>query len=205
MDRREATARFTALITRPPAEVPLDECAFLIAAHDHEVDVAAQLSRLDDLAARCTDPTFVGLRNHLFVYEGFRGNDLDYDDQDNSFLDRVLDRGLGLPILLAVVAIEVGRRVDVPVVGVNAPGHFLVRHGRIVFDPFHGGRILRDDEASAVLARAPEPAPTRTILDRMLVNLQHRYAAEGDRDGATWVTRLRMRFPESAARTAWLN
>ena len=57
---------------------------------------------------------------------GFRGNTRDYGDPENSFLDSVLERRLGIPISLAVVMMEVGRRIGAPVHGVGMPGHFLV-------------------------------------------------------------------------------
>lgn len=205
MERGEATGRFTELVRRAPDDVPLDRCAFLIAAHDHTVDVEAQLARLDDLARRCPEPTLDGLRRHLFLDEEFAGNRDDYEDPANSYLDLVLDRGVGLPITLSVLTIEVGRRLGLDIGGVSAPGHFLVRHGELVFDPFHGGRILSEGEAQLVLAQTPEVAPTPMILERMLVNLQQRYATLQDRESLTWVTRLRLRFPHAKARTAWLN
>jgi regulator of sirC expression with transglutaminase-like and TPR domain len=58
---------------------------------------------------------------------GFRGNTEAYDDPRNSFLNEVLDRRLGIPITLSVVALEVARRLDVPLFGVSFPGHFLLR------------------------------------------------------------------------------
>ena len=191
----EITRRFTRLIRRPDDDIPLDECAFLLAAHDHDVDIDGQLARLDDLASRCADRTFDGLRRHLFVVEGFRGDGTTYDDPANSFLDRVVDRGLGIPITLAVVAIEVGRRVGVPIRGMNTPGHFLARHKRTVFDPFHGGVSVDPDDAKRILDQHLEAATTRTILDRMLGNLQARYLATNDVDALIWVLRLRMAFP----------
>src|SRR5262245_34661212 len=70
----QATERFSLLIERPPASVPLDEMAFLIAAHAHRgLDVGEQLARLDDLAARCPTPTRDGVMRHLFGNEGFQG------------------------------------------------------------------------------------------------------------------------------------
>ena len=72
----QPSQRFADLMEQPAASVPLDEAAFLIAAHAHPgLDVAAELARLDDLAARCPEPTRDGVLAHLFGSEGFRGND----------------------------------------------------------------------------------------------------------------------------------
>src|SRR3954468_18824427 len=107
----EATERLAALVAGPEGALPLDEAAFLVAAHAHPgLDVDAQLRRLDDLAAGVAAPHLDALRRHLFGELGFSGNDVDYYDPANSFLDDVLDRRLGLPITLAVLMMEVGRR-----------------------------------------------------------------------------------------------
>ncbi len=66
------------------------------------------------------------MRTYLFESLGFRGNTRDYGDPENSFLDSVLKRRVGIPITLALVMMEVGRRVGAPVHGVGMPGHFLV-------------------------------------------------------------------------------
>ena len=124
----DPTARFTELVQTPEAEWALDEASFLIATHARpDLDLPAQLARLDELAAQAGEPTLDGLRRLLFRDLGFSGNEVDYYDPRNSFLDEVLDRRTGIPITLAVVMLEVGRRLGVPLAGVSMPGHFLVR------------------------------------------------------------------------------
>src|SRR5215470_2296053 len=59
--------------------------------------------------------------------EGFSGDTEDYYDPRNSFLNEVLDRGVGIPITLSVVYLEVARRLGAPLTGVNTPAHFLTR------------------------------------------------------------------------------
>ena len=181
--------RFAALVSRPPHDVPLDETALLIAARargPEAVDDRAAMARLDELAARCELPTFDGLRRFLFEREGFTGNAVDYQHPDNSYLDRVLERRLGIPITLSVVMIEVGRRLGVGVVPIGMPAHFLVRAGdpEIYCDPFGGGRLLDRQGCAALFAAATggaQPfdrsflAPVRPtqVLARMLNNLEH--------------------------------
>jgi hypothetical protein len=193
--------RFSAVVSRPPEDVPLDEAALLIAARARgpaAVDVVAALARLDDLAARCMAPTFDGVRMQLFEREGFRGNFERYEDPDNSFLDRVLDRRLGIPITLAVVMIEVGRRLGVRVVGIGMPAHFIVRDGDhdIYCDPFGGGRLLDTEGCAALFTTVTRgaltfddssltPVDARQVLSRMLANLEHGpFAADPLRLGA---------------------
>ena len=92
----EGAARFAALVARPDEEIPLDEAALLIAAEARpDVDVAAELGRLDELAAGCKEPTLDGLTRHLFTELGFRGNTEEYQDPDNSYLDQVIRRRRG--------------------------------------------------------------------------------------------------------------
>ncbi|MGH9157555.1 MAG: SirB1 family protein [Acidimicrobiales bacterium] len=211
------TSRFEALVAGPQAELGLDEAAALIAAHATPgLDTAALLGRLDALAAGCEEPSLAALRHHLFEVVGFDGNHRRYDDPRNSFLDAVLDRRVGIPISLAVVMIEVGRRVGVELAGVGLPGHFLVcqRHrseDREAFvDPFRSGRLLDRDGCQALYqslfgTRAAfhdgllAPVGPRAILARMLANLRTIYGASGDARSLGWVLRLRAAIPAGSA------
>ena len=132
----------------------------------------------------------------LFEDEGFHGNIPQYEDPRNSFLPDVLERRTGLPIALAVVYVEVGRRAGVPLQGVNFPGHFLVRHrsGRrsaerdLIIDPFHGGAILGPSDLRALLRKVAGDdaafdrrllveASDRDTLVRMTTNLKRTYVS----------------------------
>jgi regulator of sirC expression with transglutaminase-like and TPR domain len=206
----EARKRFAALAELPDSRLPLDEAAFLIAAHATPgLDVSFYLSRLDDLAATCRAPTLDGLVAHLFGSGRFRGNQDDYYDPRNSFLSDVVDRGLGIPITLSVLAMEVGRRVGVPLAGAGLPGHFLLRDKvdpSVFVDAFNGGRLL-DLRGCAELHRrlaGPdaqfdpgwlEPVSRWSIVARMLANLKAIYTQRGDRRSLRWVLALRCLVP----------
>lgn len=86
------------------------------------------------------------INRHLFEEVGYAGNHDEYYDPRNSYLNEVLDRRLGNPISLALVQMEVARRVGLPLDGISFPGHFLVRlpvdDGMLVMDPFNRGRPL---------------------------------------------------------------
>jgi regulator of sirC expression with transglutaminase-like and TPR domain len=142
--------------------------------------------------------------DYLYNQLGFRGNDQDYYDPKNSLLPDVLDRKLGIPITLALVYCEVARRAGVQARGVSFPGHFLVRIDDasatqpsssppslpVMVDPFFGGRRLDPPALQKLLERASPnqtlsdehlaPAPPRTMLVRMLINLKWIYATRGD-------------------------
>jgi regulator of sirC expression with transglutaminase-like and TPR domain len=202
----DLTTRFTELVARPDPEIPLDEVALLIAAHAHPaLDVEARRAQLDALAEQAGDRPVRDLATMLFVDEGFRGNDADYADPRNSFLDDVLDRRLGIPITLSVVMLEVGRRCGLTLHGVGMPGHFLV--GGVPgewFDPFHDGARLDLAACAELFARQHpdarfrtqflEPVGPRAIVQRMLTNLQHTLIRH-DPTAVVWVARLRLRVP----------
>ena len=202
----DAEARFAALVAGDEAALRLDEAALVMAAAiDPSTDVAGGLAALDDLAARCDGSTFDALRRHLFVAEGFGGDEESYYDAANSFLDKVIARRRGIPITLAVVTMEVGRRLGIAVEGIGMPGHFLVRHADVICDPFHVGRILDVDACAAIYASLGgsggfdttmlAPVGPLAILTRMLANLKRIYTSESDLNALERVLRVRTAIP----------
>ena len=211
--------RFARLLSGQPSALALDEAALCIAAHVRPtLDAGAYLAKLDELASACRTPTLDGVVHTLFGRNGFRGNADDYYDPDNSLLDQVIDRRVGIPITLAVVTIEVGRRIGVPLDGVGMPGHFLLRDkvDRSVFvDPFDGGRQLDADGCRRIFGRVTggrigwsddylEPVSRPAIVERMLANLKQVYRQSGQTDRLRWVGRLRLACP-GVDRTAELD
>ena len=206
----DATRRFAELIGGPEHEMALDDGALLIAAHAYpDLDVDLERAKLDALAARCPDEGVDALVRWLFVDLGYAGNVKAYHDPRNSYLNDVVERRTGIPISLAVLAMGVGSRVGVDLVGIGMPGHFLLRdrHDADGFlDPFAGGARL--DPGGCVAAfhalhgrDAPfdpaylAPVGPTAILGRMLANLRGIFAAAGDRRSLQWVLRLRLEIP----------
>lgn len=203
----DAVERFGSVVAVP--EPPLDRAALALAAGaDPRVDERRWLAELDRLAAGVTSVD--GLRRRLFVEEGFRGDTADYGDPRNSLLHQVLHRRVGIPITLAVVTMEVGRRAGVPVEGVGMPGHFLVRPTGTTryLDVFDGGADVSGAECEALFRRAtgagPDvpfgphlltAAPVRTILVRMLENLRGSYRDRHRPQDLEWVLRMRLLLP----------
>ena len=172
-----------------------------------ELDIPAYLNRLDELAATVRarlpeSPAFADiiqeLNTLLFREEGLAGNQSDFGDPRNSFLNEVLDRKLGIPITLSVVYIEVGTRLGVPLVGVGFPGHFVVKYadsqGETVLDPFIGGIILTQEQLEdklrtmygpqnpflSQISQLLAPVDKKDILIRMLRNLKQIYMQKED-------------------------
>ncbi len=180
-----------------------EAAAFLIARDAKpELSVDAELARIDALAAELgeIDPRSPprsqahALASFLYERHGFHGNEEDYFDPQNSYLDDVITRRTGIPITLAVLMAAVGRRAGVEVEGIGFPGHFLARVGGaegVFVDPFFEGRVL--DEAglerlasrmlgssSRLLPSHLEPVGLRPLVVRMLLNLKNAHERRRD-------------------------
>ncbi|CAB4772507.1 unannotated protein [freshwater metagenome] len=120
----------------------------------------------------------------------------------------MIERRVGIPITLAVVAMEVGRRAGVPLWGVSMPGHFLLRDKvdpDVFLDPFNGGRILRAGDCRrlhfALSGGSPwedaflNPASKLTVVARMLSNLKAVATSRDDLGMLRWVLLLRQTIP----------
>jgi regulator of sirC expression with transglutaminase-like and TPR domain len=151
------------------------------------------------------------MSRYLFQELGFRGNTERYDDPDNTFMNRVLERRLGLPITLSCLYLFVGWRLNLPVYGVGLPGHFIAAHvieGRPLYiDAFQGGRVLTaSDCAQLVRRRGIEfqerflfPMSKDQILSRMILNLITVYTERGHTQRAQWLGRVLTLLQDTAA------
>ena len=199
-----AIEHFHRLAHLPEAEIDLGRAALLIAAVEYPaLDVEQQLRLLDSLAAAASrrigdnpDPlTAVNrLSEYLFDEVGFHGNQEEYYDPRNSFLNDVLARRTGIPIALSLVCIEVGRRLDIPLLAIGMPGHLLLRHRDVedwYIDPFFGGILLSPGEteqrlqdiAQGTVPWDPQyltPLGNREFIARMLRNLKAIYLNQRD-------------------------
>jgi regulator of sirC expression with transglutaminase-like and TPR domain len=149
----------------------------------------------------------------LFDEFGLRGNQDDFYDPRNSYLNEVIDRRLGLPISLSALFLEIAARIDLPAEGVGLPGHFIVavreEARRTFVDPFHGGVQLSLDDLQELVhdvtgyagSLRPEwlaPVSTEAILARMLFNLRGAYVEQEDWSHAlTVVEHLRLLQPRA--------
>ena len=181
--------------------IDLARAALTIAWTEYpELDPAPYLAQLEDLASRVRGRIFTysntqevlrAINGVLYEEEQLKGNTEDYFDPRNSFLNEVLERRLGIPITLALVYAEVARRVELPLLGVGMPGHFLLKHyeadGRqIIIDPFSRGAQLTPQDCqrrldqiyAGQMSMQPEflaAVSKRQWLTRMLNNLKTIY------------------------------
>lgn len=181
----------------------LDQLALAISAELRPTDCDYALAELDRLAELVVREGLGGepheqlavLADVLGRREGLLGDTDDYDHPDNSMLDLVLSRRRGLPILLSVVWVEVGRRLGMPLRGVGLPGHYVAGWfgdgDPILVDPFRGGVLIAD--AIPVASVAPT-SPHLTAL-RMCSNLVASYERRGDIGRMLTAARLRLQLP----------
>jgi regulator of sirC expression with transglutaminase-like and TPR domain len=219
--------RFMQIVAGPDEEINLAEAALLIASEEYSnLDIPAYLALLDEMAGTLKHrlrpdispaDTIVALNRYLFDELGFTGNAADYYDPRNSFLNEVLDRKRGIPITLAIVYIEIGRRVGLPLQGISFPAHFLVkcklRRGTVVLDPYAKGTSLSFDDIKqrvkslrhgaepprSVVASMLAAASNKDILVRLLRNLKGIYSHHREWLKALTATdRIISVMPESA-------
>jgi regulator of sirC expression with transglutaminase-like and TPR domain len=207
--RTLATELFREMVSRSAGEIDLAAAALLIALDEYpDLNLQGYLLKIDQLAERIS-PQLQGLgsvaerpvdviekmNQNLFAVEGFRGNQEDYYDPRNSFLNEVLDRRTGIPITLSVIYMEVGKRLGLDLQGVGMPGHFIVkcrhRDMEIFVDPFNLGEILLEADCRRKLAQIHgqdfqfdrshlDPANNHQILTRILTNLKAVYFGKQD-------------------------
>lgn len=162
------------------------------------------------------------VRDLLGERYGFHGVAADYQRLESSLLHEALRRRRGLPIMLSVVWLEVARRAGAPVYGVALPGHFVIgfgpetgpgpgsQEGRVLADPFDGGRVLSGNDAEVLVAGATgaglrasmlEPAAPLDVVARVLNNIRAWAAARPERsDVGLWAIELALLLPAHAAR-----
>ena len=176
-----ARHNFVRSVTRPADQINLAlSCLFIAAENDPNLDVPLYMGRISEITERIRQKvqnrysyfdSLYSLNELLFDELGYRGNVGNYYDIRNSLLHQVLDRKLGIPITLAVLYMEVGRRVGVPLTGVNMSGHFLLSAGEgdslIFVDPFRHGRFYSRWECLRLLSGNPQPSSDPERLDKL--------------------------------------
>jgi len=188
----------------------LETGAFLIAHYAYPaLDVARYQEQLDTMAGevrarighRASGEEVVNaLNRYLFTEQGFKGNAKNYYEVENSYLNCVIDRRVGIPISLSAVYLLIGQRLELPLFGIGMPGHFLVKYEsdryKIFVDCFNGGALLTEKNCARFLTEAGygfddkylQKSPVRAILSRMIKNLLAIYSKSGDMEKTTRLT-----------------
>jgi regulator of sirC expression with transglutaminase-like and TPR domain len=222
MDFPLARQRFYEEIHQP--QISLARAALYMAQEEYpDLEPEAYLNRLDSMASELKErlpeaayPLRIiqTLNRYLFEELKFHGNTDQYYDPRNSYLNQVIERRTGIPITLSLVYLELASRIGFPMVGVNMPGHFLIRpvvaEMEIFVDPFHNGEVLFIEDCQHRINQTfgrpvvlrPEflaEISSRQFLARMLGNLKAIYLARSEiKKALAAVDRMLLLFPDSA-------
>ncbi len=196
-------------------EIPLSETALVLSSlshpgldHDryrHHIsklgdEVAQRYHDLLQAGAEDIPQTKIAALKHVIADQfGYMGEKDNYNDLQNADLARVIEQRRGLPIALAILAIEAARRQKWDVEGLNFPGHFLLRieqgTSRLIFDPFNQFEILEAHDLRRLIKRVAgegaelsatyyRTASNRDILVRLQNNIKLRQIEAEDYAGA---------------------
>lgn len=205
----QARTNFAQAVRSPDADIDLFSSCMFIAAEEYPgLDIASYVEKVNALASMAQDrltgavtdyDRLDAVREVLFEIARLRGNSGNFYDPRNSYLNDVFDRGLGIPITLSVIYMEVAGRIGLVMNGIGMPGHFLLKTGsagsEIFVDPYHRGGLLTRREClslamrgkpatgteSTALARRLLPVSgNRGTLRRLLTNLKLTHAKKRD-------------------------
>jgi regulator of sirC expression with transglutaminase-like and TPR domain len=208
-DPEECARYLRALAATASPILPIGEAALALASFDrprvalaryrqHLATIARDVGRHAGAAAALADRARA-LNEIILLKHGYSGDELNYDDLQNANLIRVVDRRKGLPVALGILYLHAARAQGWDSVGLNFPGHFLIRleddAGRLILDPFHGGRIcdaaglreLLKAMAGREVELLPEhyaPVADRDVLLRLQNNLKSRLLQAGRHERA---------------------
>lgn len=205
-DQQEADNDFLAICLEIGENGPIEPCAWALSRTKYtDTNPRGYSALLDQFGYEltqllpCPDPgsgrvSLEIFHRYFFQELGFQGDSENYYSEENSYLSKVMDRRLGIPISLSLLYVLIGKRAGLPVAGIGMPGHFMCRYQTATeewyVDVFHGGQLLPKSECVkrlrsggfAFKASYLQPATTRQILTRMCLNLYHLYQKQGQDD-----------------------
>jgi len=201
--RRGADDQFLAACLRRGEEFDLETAIWALARTRYPgINVGAYQALLDGYARDLETHLPTGgraatllavINRYLFEQLGYSGNEEDYYEPDNSYLNRVMDRRLGNPVSLCILYLFVGRRLRIPLSGIGLPGHFVCRYQspkeEVYIDAFNSGRILSKADCIRYLVQVSygyqegcfAPASPRRMLLRVCSNLHQIYHHQRNR------------------------
>jgi regulator of sirC expression with transglutaminase-like and TPR domain len=207
-ERKSADDRFLGFCLRHGEDFDLEEGTWLLASSRYpEASIEGYQALLDSYAADVRENAgpkqkkpidlLGALNEFLFDDLGFAGNEENYYDPENSYLNRVLDRRTGNPINLCLLYILLARRLRLPVVGIGLPGHFICRYqstsSEVYIDVFSRGKLLTKADCVQYLLQGNysvrdeylAPVTPRRMLLRICGNLHQIFLHLQDEAEAT--------------------
>jgi regulator of sirC expression with transglutaminase-like and TPR domain len=195
--RRAADDRFLAFCLSHGEDLNLEEGAWLLAQTQYpDINLEAYQALLDSYAGELrerldpgadADRLLGAFNQYLFGDLGFKGNEQNYYDPENSYLNRVIDRRTGNPINLSLVYLLLARRLRLPVAGIGLPGHFVCRYQspseEYYIDVFNKGKLWTKANCVQYLLQGDykleddylSPVTSRRFLQRVCGNLHQVY------------------------------
>jgi regulator of sirC expression with transglutaminase-like and TPR domain len=220
--RQKALELLTAAGALPDDRIDLAETALALAALDAaDVPLESYRQHLAELAAAVADRVggagasvpladrVAALRTVLSDRLGYVGDSVTYEDLANANLIRVIDRRKGLPVALGILYMHAARAQGWDIMGLNFPGHFLVRMeqdgDRVILDPFNGLETQEPQDLRELLKRtaggeaelSPDhytPVTNREVLLRLQNNLKLRHLRDDRADKAVEVVSVMLLF-----------
>ncbi|MBP9191678.1 MAG: transglutaminase family protein [Ignavibacteria bacterium] len=202
--------KFLRLIERDDPDI-LEEAVFLIAAMNYpgisineygsQLDLIAK--EIDQLLKSSDIPDNINIldtlniiNEYLFFKKGYKGNEENYYDPDNSYMNKVMDDKKGIPITLSILYLFITRRLGLPVYGLSLPGHFILKYAdekeEFFIDPFNKGIIISVKDAQNFIKKIGmtdeefkgipylKNSTDREIILRVMRNLSGIYKKTGD-------------------------
>ncbi len=210
-EKQAADNAFLAFCLQHGEELDLEQGSWLLAQSEYpEINLDGYRAMLDSYGAEVRErlprraaakQAIATLNELLFLELGFTGNEENFYDPQNSYLNRVLDRRTGNPISLCLLYVLLGRRMGLPIVGVGLPGRFICRYqtssDEVYVDAFAGGTLLTKADCVQYLLNTSfsvrddylAPVTPRRFLLRICANLHQVYLQRGQSERTTRVQR----------------
>jgi regulator of sirC expression with transglutaminase-like and TPR domain len=195
--RKEADDQLLAFCLNQGEDFDLEHSVLLLSRTQYpEINPEAYSALLDSFAGDLRDRLDLNgdpiqilkvINEYLFREQKFTGDEQNFYDPANSYLNTVIDRRIGNPISLSLVYLLVAKRLRLPMVGIGLPGHFLCRYqsikAEIYIDAFRGGRFLTKADCIKHVVQLRQrfddtclaPVSSRRLLLRICATLQQIY------------------------------
>lgn len=198
--RQEADTQLLAFCLNQGEDFDLEQSVLLLSRTQYpDINPEAYSALLDEYAGELRDRLDLNgepvvilklINEYLFRELKFTGDEHNFYDPANSYLNMVLDRKTGNPISLSLVYLLIARRLRLPMAGIGLPGHFLCRfqstRAEIYVDAFRGGRLLTKADCIKHVLQLRQrfdesclaPVSSRRILLRICANLHQIYTQQ---------------------------
>lgn len=140
----------------------------------------------------------------------FKGNKQNYSGINNSFINKVLEDRIGNPIMLSTIYLLAAKKFDIPLIGINSPGHFVLGYVNPLIDinkssknelmdnvmfylsPYYQGAVYQPADFDKMLSiynivdfdKNSLPANNVDIIKRIMNNVIYAIDQSGDKDHA---------------------